>query len=446
MFNRNKIREILDALIIVFYVIKNKINLAIIKIIGIDNWHLLALRKLSKNILVKSKLYKNKNFSDIPIINKAIHMENFDLINTVGINKNRAFEVAKQAEVTRNFTPMLNNITIGLSSGTSGNRGIFLVSNKERLRWAGIILSKILFQSFFDVFKSNKIAFFLRANSNLYTSLGKSKKIQFRFYDLFQEFSEHIKNLNIYKPDIIVAPPNVLLLLAQAKLDNLLNINPKKIISVADVLDPKDSLHLQQVFGQIIHQIYQCTEGFLATTCKNGTLHLNEDLIFFEKDWLDQEKTKFSPIITDLTRTSQPIIRYKLDDILTLNLDGCDCGNPCTVIRSIDGRCDDMLYFKHKDDTNKLVKIFPDFIRNIIIQASEQITEYQVTQKALDKIEIQIKSKIDNNREFDNLKLLLNQFLEKQGCLLPNSNLIEFQEKNISDKLRRIRRDFVVTS
>ena len=49
-------------------------------------------------------------------------------------------------EKTRDFTPKINNITIGLSSGTSGNRGIFLVSEQEKTLWALYTLNKILQQ------------------------------------------------------------------------------------------------------------------------------------------------------------------------------------------------------------------------------------------------------------------------------------------------------------
>lgn len=36
-----------------------------------------------------------------------------------------------------------------------------------------------------------------------------------------------------------------------------------------------------------------------------------------EKEWLDE--TRFVPIITDLMRTSQPIVRYRLDDVLVID-------------------------------------------------------------------------------------------------------------------------------
>lgn len=90
----------------------------------------------------------------------------------------------------------------------------------------------------------------------------------------------------------------------------------KKIISVAEVLEDIDREFISTIFQQTVHQIYQCTEGFLATTCKHGTLHINEDLVHIEKEYLDQERGIFVPIITDFMRKTQPIIRYRLNDIL----------------------------------------------------------------------------------------------------------------------------------
>jgi len=92
--------------------------------------------------------------------------------------------------------------------------------------------------------------------------------------------------------------------------DNL-SINPKKIVSVAEVLEEEDEALISKRFSQKVHQIYQCTEGFLAHTCVEGNLHLNEDRVYIEKEFLDEESGRFSPIITDFFRSSQPVIRYR---------------------------------------------------------------------------------------------------------------------------------------
>ena len=280
----------------------------------LDIWQKKKAQKMVCFAREKSKFYQElysnstaNDFKSLPIINKAIFMKNFNTINTVGIDFKLAYGVAIKAEESRDFSPEINGIVVGLSSGTSGNRGLFLVSKKERLSWAGAILAKMLPNG---LFHRQRIAFFLRANSNIYTTL-KSQRIQFEFYDLLNTVESHIQNLNKFQPSILVAPPSMLILLADARKQNQLFINPIKIISVAEVLEPLDKEHLEKVFQQTVHQIYQATEGFLATTCEYGTLHLNEDSLFIEKKYIDIEKKKFIPIITDLYRKTQPIIRYE---------------------------------------------------------------------------------------------------------------------------------------
>lgn len=104
-------------------------------------------KNLVKTTLYKSPFYQpylDKPFAEWPIINKKIMMEHFDDINTQKIKKDQALALALNAEHTRDFSALINNIAVGLSSGTSGNRGLFLVSAKERDAWAGILMAKTL--------------------------------------------------------------------------------------------------------------------------------------------------------------------------------------------------------------------------------------------------------------------------------------------------------------
>ena len=84
-------------------------------------------------------------------------MKNFNGINTKGIDVKQAIEVATRSEKSRNFSPTLNGLTVGLSTGTSGNKGLFLVSKQERAMWVALILQRIIGWKF----RKRKIAFFL---------------------------------------------------------------------------------------------------------------------------------------------------------------------------------------------------------------------------------------------------------------------------------------------
>nr|WP_212944792.1 F390 synthetase-related protein [Heyndrickxia oleronia] len=367
-----------------------------------------------------------------PTIDKEIMMDHFDDLNTMGIGREEAFRVALEAEESRDFEPMINDVTIGLSSGTSGNRGLFIVSEKERNAWAGTVLAKLLPQS---IRSPEVIAFFLRANSNLYQSVSEGR-IQFHFFDLLEEIKTHIQRLKQFNPTILVAPPSMMRMIAEYVDQGEIVLQPKKIITVAEVLDPIDKHYIEKVFKQIIHQVYQCTEGFLAATCKYGTLHLNEDIVVIEKEWIDEKKKKFSPIITDFERKAQPIIRYRLNDILTIKEDPCLCGSPHLAIEQIEGRCDDIFYFNTNDGGS--LPIFPDFVRRWIITSAPEVREYRVIQYQNSKLEIQMEPLTELMKE--QVKNRIQSFLKEKNSVIPTIRFSKYQPNEKGRKLKRVER------
>lgn len=399
----------------------------------LERWQQEQFRAFQQKVLIHSPWYKKQEalfLQDYPVINKKIFMQNFDEINTVSLKKRDAFRHASMSEKSRDFSGKLNGYTVGLSSGTSGNRGIFLATDKERAIWAGNILAKMLPP---PQLRKHKIAFFLRANSPLYEGIN-SKMIKFRFFDLISPLKEHIKQLNNYQPSILVAPAQVLRLLA---LDSSLTISPEKVISVAEVLEEPDQILISQCFRQTIHQIYQCTEGFLACTCEYGNLHLNEDIVIVEKELLDDEG-RFTPVITDLRRQTQPIVRYKLDDILIEDPQQCPCGSVFIRLKKIEGRCDDILIMKNRNGLQE--RIFPDFIRRTIISCSEQIEEYAVIQYSQNKMEIYLQPLTQEIKKDVKQALLV---LWKKLCVHPPEyDFHLWQQKPLDKKLRRIQNKF----
>ena len=323
-------------------------------------------RKVQRQVLTVSPFYKSfsdKDLIEFPIQEKKQFMKNFNVINTKGIDIKQAIDIATRSEKSRNFSPTINGLTVGLSTGTSGNKGLFLVSKQERAMWVALILQRIIGWKF----RKRKIAFFLRANSNLYTSV-QSKLLAFNFFDLLNPLDEHLSRIQKLQPNIIVGQPSLLVLLAEAQKKSVIKLNPEKIISVAEVLSPKDKEIIEGIFKIDVQQVYQCSEGMLGQSCKKGNIHLNEDGLIIEKQWIDKER--FIPIITDLRRNIQPIIRYKMNDIL--HATNCSCGSKMLAISSIEGRMDDILIFQE----NKI--IFPDFIRRAITGTNPKIDNYQL--------------------------------------------------------------------
>ena len=51
-------------------------------------------------------------------------MTHFNELNTQGVDRDEALDLAIESEKTRNFTELKGEIAVGLSSGTSGRSGL----------------------------------------------------------------------------------------------------------------------------------------------------------------------------------------------------------------------------------------------------------------------------------------------------------------------------------
>ncbi|MAJ79793.1 MAG: adenylate synthase [Porticoccaceae bacterium] len=338
----------------------------------ICEWQQSSFVRLKKMTLTKSEFYFDycdKDFSEFPVIDKSIHVANFNTINTRNLDWKVATDIALRSEKSRDFENYYRGFSVGLSTGTSGNKGIFVLSKRERIQWAGYVLGKMLPLDF----RVHRIALILRSNSPLYESIGFSFFLRFQFFDPINGIATIIPDLESFKPTILIAPSSILDLLSQLKI----KIYPVKIISVAEVLNEDQESRIENYFEVKVEQIYQCTEGFLAASCRFGNLHINEDLVIVEKQWIDKDRKRYSPIITDLNRTVQPVVRYLLDDVLIHDSKKCPCGSPMSRIGSIEGRCDDILRLYNGAAYKN---IFPDFIRIAIICHCSEIVDYRVEQ------------------------------------------------------------------
>ena len=384
---------------IAIHFIRQMLRVYLVKRLSRTELECMQKKKVLKHLrfLVSRSPYVNKlsemhggivSWQSWPLMSKNIVMDNFDQHNTRGISLQKALSVAEEAERTRDFKHDLGDVTVGLSSGTSGTRGIFMVSPTERAIYISSLLNKAL-PGWWG--RAERVALVLRANSSLYTSVQRGK-IKFGFFDLFTPFETMLKNLEEYTPTILVAPASVLRAIADSK--SPLKNTVMRVYSVAEVLERDDRKIIEEYFGSVCHQMYQCTEGFLGITCEHGTLHLNEDLALFEQEVLPPTadgRRRFNPIVTDFTRTTQPIIRYKMNDILVLRKDPCPCGSSYLAIDSIEGRLDDVIMLYHVEDPRKLCRMFPDVLHRAMAHAFvDAVANYRIIQEATQLLCVEI--------------------------------------------------------
>jgi phenylacetate-coenzyme A ligase PaaK-like adenylate-forming protein len=89
--------------------------------------------------------------------------------------------------------------------------------------------------------------------------------------------------------------------------------------------------------------------AYTAVECdRHAGLHLFEDQVLIEVVDDDYQPVPDGEpgsrlLITNLYNRTQPLIRYELNDLVTVSPDPCPCGRPFPLLKSIEGRSDDVL-------------------------------------------------------------------------------------------------------
>lgn len=371
--------------------------------------------KLKKNLiknLNKYEFYKDynsENFDEFEIIDIQKYRANFEKLNYYKITKDDA-EIAANAILNGNKQYLKNDISAGFSTGTSAKqKGIFLTNSFERASYLGQILGKLF--SPFELIKIKKIALCLRAESTLYNAQFGAK---IKFFPLSTNREEIAKNIIDFAPDIIIAPCQILLSIA---IIGKINANLQYCFYGAEAMNSFEAKFIETKIKIKPIPLYQATEGFLASPCKHGKLHLNEDNIFFEFEEIC--KDYYRPIISDLKRKSQIILRLKLDDIITFG--HCECGSPFKVIDKI-GRINDIWQYEEKYISfaieDKIASHIPpqnDWViiakPNIIEAYTQNEDDFEIIKKQLEFLKINIINK-KYNRQLDFPKRRHIRFME----------------------------------
>jgi putative adenylate-forming enzyme len=346
----------------------------------------------------------------LPIINKTIMMEHFDSLNTVGLKKDDVMKYAVEKELNKDYLGYYQDeFVIGLSSGTSGNKGIYITPKSLTQKLPYVFLARSGLPLRFLPFK---ILFMLRVFSQGFNDIN-SPIISLKYLSTMTPINEVIDHIITHKINILMAPPSLCRLLLPYT--HFIKKPLKMIVTYAEVLEKEEKERLQQVFECKVIEIYQASEGQFASACPLGNLHINEDLVYVEL--LDEHYQEITQphvvakhmIATNLINRAQPLIRYEMNDLIVLD-DPCPCGSHFRTIKNILGRNDDVLTFTRKDGLKQT--IFPDLMSRWIITSSENIREYKVFQHQDESLRLLIDPL--NQNDLDNLKTALIQRIKKE--------------------------------
>ncbi|NVO56461.1 CoF synthetase [Rhodobacteraceae bacterium B1Z28] len=335
------------------------------------NWQDRALRRWLQRDVPKTRYYSSaaSRLDTLPIVDKAQMMADFGAFNLVGISAPVGWQHFETSGT-------IGDISVGASTGTSGNRALYVITPQERLRWLGTILAKALPRF---PFQAERVAVILPQSSSLYDTAARANRLELAFFDLKEGMERWSNRLAAFDPTCLVGPPRILRALAEEDI----GLTPRIVYSSAETLDPVDRQVIEAGFALKLGQIYMATEGLFGVSCPHGNIHLAEDTTKFEFEPAGDGLV--NPIVSCFQRQYQIMARYRMNDLLRLMPEPCRCGSPLQAVREIVGRMDDVFVF---DADTKPIYFTPDVLRNAVLDADRSIDDFRILRVAERRIEL----------------------------------------------------------
>jgi phenylacetate-coenzyme A ligase PaaK-like adenylate-forming protein len=199
--------------------------------------------------------------------------------------------------------------------------------------------------------------------------------------------ADNIRRLEHFRPDYITGYASALEALGREEADGRMNLRKlgslKQITNVAEPLSDEAGAWLETVFGVPVADEYAMGECMaLSSGCIAGRgAHVNADLAILEV--VDEHNRPVPPgvegskvLVTNLYNHVQPIIRYEVDDRITMDPAPCTCGSPMPRIARITGRTKDQLWID--DGTGR--REVPYYIFLVPLHHVLDIAEHQIVQ------------------------------------------------------------------
>jgi phenylacetate-CoA ligase len=204
--------------------------------------------------------------------------------------------------------------------------------------------------------------------------------------------------LQDFSSSVLTCTPSYSLYLAEAAREEGLDLSRTRLKAGFFGAEPWSETMRKEIEAKLhllAIDIYGLTEIIgpgVASECeRQDGLHVFEDHFYPEiidpatgKTLSDGEKGEL--VITTLTKTGTPVLRYRTRDITYLDRRPCACGRTSARMHRVLGRTDDMLIIRG-------VNVFPSQIEQVILAVEGVEPHYQLVverREQLDELEVQV--------------------------------------------------------
>lgn len=336
---------------------------------------------------ISRDMLKTIGLSQIPIVDKKKFMDNFDEIVT---------DKYITQEDLREFDKLNTVSTISYakkyhivhSSGSTGKPAYYVYDDKA---WSTMLAGSIravlwdmtLPQILKLLIKRPRIAYIAAIDGRYGGAMAVGDGInkigaKQLLLDINEPLNNWIKKMAQFNPDIIIGYPSAIKIVAEQIKENMLSINPKRIITCGEPLGANLRNYIESIFKVKVVNFYGASESLalgVEIDSKEG-MWLFDDMNIIEVE-------NGNTYITCLYNFTQPIIRYRLTDSMRLKKPNKKAKYAFYRADGLIGRDEDILWFQNKNGEKEF--LHPLAIEGICIQG---LKDYQFIQRSNDTFEM----------------------------------------------------------
>jgi phenylacetate-coenzyme A ligase PaaK-like adenylate-forming protein len=375
---------------------------------------------------------KGVPFSELPRVTKPELMANFsDWVTDPDIT---LADVREHLSDLGNIgRPYRDRYLVWESSGSSGIPGVFIqdvasMQVYDALEGIRITAQESLQRLCNPFWIGNRIAFLGATNGHFASNVSFERvrlalpymRQKMQSFSILQPAETLIEELNRFDPTIMATYPSVALQLSEYEAHGKLIIQPAEILTGGERLSLALRRLIEQTFGCKTRASYGASEFLpIARECDAGRLHVNSDWVLLEPvddayQPIDDGELSDTVLLTNLANTTQPLIRYDLQDSVRISHEQCPCASHLPTIEVV-GRCDDVI--RLRDTRGDVLCISPMAITTIL-EDDVGVFDFQLIQKSVDRFSLHLGQEANRVPGLvEKCRLALVSYLTGQGAM-----------------------------
>lgn len=271
--------------------------------------------------------------------------------------------------------PLLERYQVWESSGSSGERGVF-VQDEESLAVYDALEAcrRQAFQpwrrALDPMYATERIAF-VGATTGHFASTAWVRRLcrlnpwlagAVRSHSFLQPLESLVRALQLQAPTVLTTYPTAALMLAEEAQAGRLRIPLREIWTGGEALTETMRGFISRAFGCPVAQSYGASEFLsIASECRFHQMHVNADWVILES--VDEShrpvpdgEMGHTTLLTHLANRVQPLVRYDLGDRIALHTSPCRCGSALPRVE-VRGRVDDSVVLRNR--SGRKVRLMP---------------------------------------------------------------------------------------